>query len=417
MVTIVKSDGTTERVSLVELKARQVATVKTGNVVNQNSAPIVAPPAKVTPPVVESPKVAITPKPVVPPPSPVSVENTKPSVATTTTVQPSVKPALVNKLPDLKVFLPSTPPPVKINTATAPIKKTDFTSPFEDLPSATGVAKTSVNRLDQVDKIIGSLSFGVPAQFANRLRSLIQLRIKDIRSEEDTIELSSKSIKDGGLGITAKQAEELISKISDFMNKSSKNKTKVATVAKPMGGLPMVEPVLEPAISTPFNSFVHSSSGDKAALVPVKVKNNQAAVEQIINKSNDVFSAAAPAVGQKQFSKPLMNDIISPPKSMGPLDEIKYFTLTDFRRLSDNANEAASRLQQKFINLKDESILLYFEAVKNWHVSPLFADYMKVVAEAIGKKQKLINVIGDKSKIQMPEIKAIVEMEKKLEQI
>jgi hypothetical protein len=97
------------------------------------------------------------------------------------------------------------------------------------------------------------------------------------------------------------------------------------------------------------------------------------------------------------------------------LHEFQYFTLTDFRRLSDSPTEAASRLWQKFINLKEESIILYFEAINDWHESPLYREYLETVCAAIAKKQKLASVIGDKSKIQMAEIQALVEMEKRLE--
>ncbi len=100
---------------------------------------------------------------------------------------------------------------------------------------------------------------------------------------------------------------------------------------------------------------------------------------------------------------------------MGPVDEIKYFSLIDFRRLASDPNEAASRLRQKFIALKDESYLLYLDALNAWHTSPLFCEYVENLAVALTSHQTLNSVLGaDKENIQMSEVQAIINMEKTL---
>jgi hypothetical protein len=48
-------------------------------------------------------------------------------------------------------------------------------------------------------------------------------------------------------------------------------------------------------------------------------------------------------------------------------------------------------------------------------LSPLFREYIAVVCGAVAKGQKLSTAIGDKTKIQLPEIKALVAMEGNLE--
>jgi hypothetical protein len=115
-----------------------------------------------------------------------------------------------------------------------------------------------------------------------------------------------------------------------------------------------------------------------------------------------------------QKAKTSMHDVKSNPVEYGPVDEIRYFNLADFRRLSTDPVEAANRLKQKFINLRDESILLYFEAWDAWKSSPLFHDYLKSVSESLSKRIPLARVAADKSRIQMSEINALVRMEKQL---
>jgi len=59
---------------------------------------------------------------------------------------------------------------------------------------------TSVKRDDQVQSVLQGLNFSVPQEFTSRLRSIIQLRLKDLRSEDETRESALRPGKDGGLG-------------------------------------------------------------------------------------------------------------------------------------------------------------------------------------------------------------------------
>lgn len=109
-----------------------------------------------------------------------------------------------------------------------------------------------------------------------------------------------------------------------------------------------------------------------------------------------------------------MRDITTTrPMAMGPIDEIRAITLTDFRRLSNTPEEGAMRLKQKFMNLKDESVLLYMEALEAWKKSPLYAEYVLAVITSLATKQPL-SATKDAKMISPAEMKAIVSMEQQL---
>lgn len=112
--------------------------------------------------------------------------------------------------------------------------------------------------------------------------------------------------------------------------------------------------------------------------------------------------------------KQSMRDISAPPVEMGPIDEVKYISLTDFRRLAQNCAEAGQRLKQKFINLRDESYLLYMDAQAAWKQSPLYLEYMDAVCGALADRKTLAQTATEKGGIKIEEIKAIVAMEKEL---
>ncbi len=178
-----------------------------------------------------------------------------------------------------------------------------------------------------------------------------------------------------------------------------------ATVNKPLikpMGMPTAlmkenENIL-PSTSAPVNTFVHA---------PQTMRTMQPRHESALNKEKDI---TAPPV------RPMVRDIFPvKPSNLGPVDEIEFFTLTDFRRLSSNPPEAASRLKQKFLNLRDESYVLFIDGLAAWRQSPLFIEYSGAVTEALNTKKKLSDVLlSDPNKIQMNEIQAIIQMEKDL---
>jgi hypothetical protein len=90
------------------------------------------------------------------------------------------------------------------------------------------------------------------------------------------------------------------------------------------------------------------------------------------------------------------------------------FSLTDFRRLSPNATEAANRLKEKFLNLKEESVVLFLQALDAWQHSPLYMEYMGALTQGLVERRPLSAVLSDAKKIQVKEITALITMENEL---
>jgi len=304
-----------------------------------------------------------------------------------------------NKLPEMKDW-----------------SKEDAKSLLEEMDEAMeafhpAIPTISQKRTGQVEEVMRNKGFQAPQQLVDRLRSVIQLRLKDIRSEEETKDVLARSVKEGGLGLTDPQAETVVRLCADAVEKEIKKE--VAVYHEP--GVP--------ATATPFNVFVRGEgqsspltggfkggvvpSNDSMSLTPPYPPHRGETENQIRRQTRSILNS-------QPVKKVVVNDITAPPLEMGPIEEIRYMNLTEFRRLSSNPAEAASRLRQKILTIKDESFLMYMDAREAWRQSPLYTQYLKKVIEAITKRKSLSSVLGEPAGIKMEEIMEIVGMEGEL---
>ena len=84
-----------------------------------------------------------------------------------------------------------------------------------------------------------------------------------------------------------------------------------------------------------------------------------------------------------------MHDVIAPnpgpvkKSSVGPVDELRNFTLVDFRRLSDKPEDAVEKIKDKFDVLREESFLLYLNGKEAWQSSPLCLQYQENLSKSL----------------------------------
>ena len=306
--------------------------------------------------------------------------------------KPPVAPVRVAKLPEQSIS------PVRravgVNMADGPKAtklpepvKHDLSSPLEEPAPAIHPAMPlrSSGREDQIESIMKSLSFKVPVGNVSRFRTVIQLFLKDIRGERETIEILTRKEIEGGVGLSEGQAEEAV------------QKAKQKNVSTPPPKFDPRESIrLEQEVPALIRAMPSMQKLKAIPVVPQKMPIPAAPKTEFKISSERV--------------KTTMSDVKTP-FEYAPVDEIRYFSLTDFRRIAGNPTDAAARLKQKFMNLREESILLFFEALEAWRSSPLYLDYLSSVSESLSKRTPLARS-QDKLKIQSPEIAAILMMEK-----
>ena len=80
-----------------------------------------------------------------------------------------------------------------------------------------------------------------------------------------------------------------------------------------------------------------------------------------------------------------MQEIAFIKRLVGPVEELKTMSLTDFRRLSKDSRQAATKVKDKVGLLEGEGYDKKIEGIKAWRSSPLMKLYMDVTREAVLK--------------------------------
>lgn len=291
---------------------------------------------------------------------------------------------------------PSTAPSEPVSTSPSQ----DFTSLLEE---PVDPAKVSTNQQksfadEHVVSVLGTLSFAVPADYENRLRTVVQLLIKQVRTDDQTRDVCQRSIGEGGLGLSEKQTDELIALCHEELKKMH-----------PEYGVAL------PATTTPFNTFKHLTRS--SALSPEK----KAERKDEHKRSVDILAEIESGVGRepilertRSLTRPLMNDIIRKPLVMGPIEELCSFTLADIRREAPVLADAFARYSQKFINLRNESVTLFFEARDAYHRGIIFQEYTTILLESLAQKKTIATILAQQNTWKMEEVQELVAMEKRL---
>lgn len=147
-----------------------------------------------------------------------------------------------------------------------------------------------------------------------------------------------------------------------------------------------------------------------------------------INRPKGVNSDIKPAVRPKIISrptpisspvKPQMHDIKPMPKVMGPIEELQFLDLTNFRRLGKTATEITAKIFAKIKLLEKDGYDKMVAGVHAWRSSPVNRLYIGLGQEAISKGVPIKEAIALRQRagqacLTMEEIEEIVKLNSRL---
>ncbi len=114
-----------------------------------------------------------------------------------------------------------------------------------------------------------------------------------------------------------------------------------------------------------------------------------------------------------------MDDVRYEARALSPVEELRYFTLTNFRRLDPDPVQAVEKIKGKLELLAKDNYSKKIEAIIAWQESPLNRLYIAVCRRSLEDNLPLAGVLErelakDKNFLQPKELSAIINLNKSL---
>lgn len=275
----------------------------------------------------------------------------------------------------------------------------DFNSPLDEpeVKNTDGLSLASALRQNEIKQILRSLTFTINNNLAKRLENAILLYLKDVRTRDQTKNFLLKEIINGGVAITQMQAEEVLRACDKKIQQSIAEQ---AVMVRPLESLQTIAP--KPLATIAGNLPSAQNLPSTAFTMP------------IINTPASITPEPKPAfsINSGSGNNRLMSDVVAPPLTQNPIDEIKYLNLVDFRRLGKTPEVATQIILNKFNNLKQESIIYYLQGLAAWQQCPLYKIYVKMAGRAVEQNSAIQSQANE---LTADEVKALISLNSKLE--
>ncbi|MFA5023964.1 MAG: hypothetical protein WC523_03360 [Patescibacteria group bacterium] len=278
-----------------------------------------------------------------------------------------------------------------------------FKSLNVNLAAPNTAAIAPVSRLDKI--ISGAEKSPAPIAEYNLKQALESGQVKKLATPETKAEskLDTKAILDTKheLPIPEKQLDLPAGEVPP---------TKSVPSMPPVAPVKPIAPAVKPIMPVAPNSKMPVAP--RPIVVPRPVVAPRPIVIPRPTVVNRPTASATPA-------KPKMHDIKPVPKVMGPIEELQFLDLINFRRLGSTPPEITAKIFAKIKLLEKEGYDKMVAGVKAWRQSPVNRLYLRLGQEAVTKGISLKEALDARQKagqeyLKFEEIEAIVVLNSKL---
>lgn len=303
-----------------------------------------------------------------------------------------------------------------------------------------------------VEEVVKQSRLNFPEKLtAGKFRQVIKTYLRGTRDKLATMEALTKASELGGVALSADAAERTLIIASNFIKREPKSTPTpkislpediAATVAteaydltaslREQGKLKNVP--TKPSMQTPRLDVDHELMPPPPALRPIQEspqvplpEPRQVVKEALHGKQIDKTSlrkmtAAVPPVDniiKSDSGKIRMDDIRYTAKALSPVEELRAFTLLNFRRLDPDPIKAVEKIKSKMELLGNENYSKKIEAIVAWNESPLNRLYLAVCRRSLDENLALGAVLErelkkDKDFLKPEELSAIISLNKSL---
>ncbi|MBI5467465.1 MAG: hypothetical protein HY975_04645 [Candidatus Kerfeldbacteria bacterium] len=254
-----------------------------------------------------------------------------------------------------------------------------------------------------------------------RAVAIIKARLKDIRKTEQTKDMLSRDPKIGGLGLDPDLAG-IVAEAAEHEAKQLKERGMLVAPEPvepplvpvvpmvtqerpaPMPPLQRVEPAT-PAPGPVIPNVTEVGRPSRPIIRPADIPPPPPLTPPAKSVPPTPVKPLPPTTvvqPMRGADRPTMSDIRRPTKTLGPAEEIKSMTISDFRRLGQGAADSAKKLHEKFQHLQRESFGLWAEAVAGWRQSDIYQLYLSMGRESLERGVPISQIITDRGRSGQP---------------
>jgi len=265
-----------------------------------------------------------------------------------------------------------------------------------DIPYDLKAAITS----GEIKKPVAPLNLPIPDETGEKLLVEAKPEIKPIPAPVNIKPVSVDAIKAAPAPVAKPQPTPEIKPVVRSDSDSDMSK-----LAKP--------PVKKPGM------FSKLFGGDKNAVAPAAPTKTPPVIIPTVQSSVATMRSAA-AAKPEPVRSPIISDLQKTPKVMGPLDELHYLDIVNFRRFGTSPAEAAAKVESKIKLLEKDGYDKMVSGVAFWRESPVNYLYLKMGQEALNKGLTLKQYAADcqtkdtKNCLSWEEIEAILALNSRL---
>lgn len=280
---------------------------------------------------------------------------------------------------------------------------------------------------------------------AGKFRQVIKTYLRGSRDKLATTEALTKAAELGGIALNHDTAERVMIIADNFLQNRSKATSSprrplaaveeeydLTASLKSQGKLKSL-PQKPSSTSRPVLDVSHELMPPVPALRAQKVTSAPVAeprrtVTEAVKRNpidkptlRKVVAATQPVENMPKApsGKVKMDDICYEAKALSPVEELRYFTLINLRRLDPDPVKAVDKIKAKLELLGKENYSQKIEAIEAWNESPLNRLYLAVCRRSLEEGLPLSAILEreigkDKNFLTPPELSAIIALNKSL---
>jgi len=283
------------------------------------------------------------------------------------------------------------------------------------------------NRIEeQLSNIIAKVEINFGSEdLTNRFREIIKIYLRGVRDKVDTKQTLMKTFMAGGLGFDQESANTVMEVVDQQKNGQINTKIKAPAKIKLPEDLvdkrdkeakflgrrdadyDLVKALEKKKQDREEKTKTQLSPQPESGIIKIKPTKKSEELDLISSSQLEIKEPVDPASAYNHQPRPAnydknasgkikMSDVKHVPKIMGPIDELKYLDLANWRRLSPDKNKIKDKILKKIKLLEEEGYDKRIAGVKAWRQSPVNKLYLVMGQESINENKPIDIIIQER---------------------